>query len=118
MIAALDDRIMQPGVQARHLNLKTSRNAVFCLPALGVPRTRGLYKPFPGPRAKSNFFGGFMKLRFIMSWLALVTVFGLGTQAQELPKIDASVSYSSLRATPGTSGVGVFYLNGGCGSAA
>src|SRR5256886_15080981 len=66
---------------------------------------------------KSNFFGGSMKLRFIVSSLALVTVFGLGTQAQELPKIDASVSYSYLRANPATSGVGGFNLNGGSASA-
>ena len=58
-----------------------------------------------------------MKLRFIVSWLALVIVFGLGTQAQELPKIDASVSYSYLRANPATSGVGGFNLNGGSASA-
>ncbi len=58
-----------------------------------------------------------MKLRFIVSSLALVTVFGLSTQAQELPKIDASVSYSYLRANPATSGVGGFNLNGGSASA-
>src|SRR5439155_1087887 len=45
------------------------------------------------------------------------TVFGLATQAQELPKIDASVSYSYLRANPATSGVGGFNLNGGSASA-
>jgi len=43
-----------------------------------------------------------MKLRFIVSLLALVTVFGLSAKAQELPKIDASVSYSYLRANPAT----------------
>src|SRR5712671_5672132 len=82
-----------------------------------MPQTRGLYKSFPGPRAKSNHCGGSMKLRFIVSLLALVTVFGLSTKAQELPKIDASVSYSYLRANPATSGVGGFNLNGGSASA-
>jgi opacity protein-like surface antigen len=59
-----------------------------------------------------------MKLRIIVSLLALVTIFGLSTSAQELPKIDASVSYSYLRANPATSGIGGFNLNGGSASAA
>ena len=59
-----------------------------------------------------------MKLRFIVSLLALVTVFGLSANAQELPKIDASVNYSYLRANPATSGLGGFNLNGGSVSAA
>lgn len=58
-----------------------------------------------------------MKLRFIVSLLALVTIFGLSASAQEVPKIDASVSYSYLRAYPGTSGFGGFNLNGGSASA-
>src|SRR5260370_10471311 len=83
-----------------------------------MPQTRGLYKPFPGPRAKSDHCGGSMKLRFIVSLLALVIVFGLSTKAQELPKIDASVSYSYFRANPATSGFNGFNLNGGSASAA
>ena len=59
-----------------------------------------------------------MKLRSIVSLLALVTVFGLSTKAQELPKIDASVSYSYFRANPATSGSNSFNLNGGSASAA
>ena len=59
-----------------------------------------------------------MKLRFIVSLLALVIVFGLSTKAQELPKIDASVSYSYFRANPATSGFNGFNLNGGSASAA
>jgi opacity protein-like surface antigen len=59
-----------------------------------------------------------MKLRFIVSLLALVTIFGLSANAQELPKIDASVNYSYLRANPGTSGANGFNLNGGSASAA
>jgi len=59
-----------------------------------------------------------MKLRFIVSLLALVTLFGLTANAQELPKIDASVSYSYFRANPATSGFNGFNLNGGSASAA
>ncbi len=59
-----------------------------------------------------------MKLRISASLLALVTIFGLSTSAQEVPKIDASVSYSYLRANPATSGIGGFNLNGGSASAA
>src|SRR5437899_4627505 len=70
------------------------------------------------PRSKSNPCGGSMKLRFIVSLLALVTIFGLSANAQELPKIDASVNYSYLRANPGTSGFNGFNLNGGSASAA
>jgi len=58
-----------------------------------------------------------MKLRFLVSLLALVTIFGLSAKAQEVPKIDASVSYSYLRANPATSGFGGFNLNGGSASA-
>src|SRR5260370_24938127 len=83
-----------------------------------MPQNRGLYKPLPGPRAKSNHCGGTMKLRFIVSLLAVVTIFGLSANAQELPKIDASVSYSYFRANPATSGFGGFSLNGGSASAA
>src|SRR5260370_29767175 len=80
--------------------------------------TGGLYKALPGPGAKSKHCGGDMKLRFIVSLLALVTLFGLTANAQELPKIDASVSYSYFRANPATSGFNGFNLNGGSASAA
>ncbi len=59
-----------------------------------------------------------MKLRFIVSLIALVTVFGLSANAQELPKIDASVNYSYFRAMPATPGFNGFNLNGGNASAA
>jgi outer membrane immunogenic protein len=59
-----------------------------------------------------------MKLRFIVSLLALVTVFGLSAKAQELPKIDASVGYSYFRANPATPGFQPFNLNGGSASVA
>ncbi len=57
-----------------------------------------------------------MKLRISASLLALVTIFGLSTSAQEVPKIDAFVGYSYLRANPATSGIGEFNLNGGSAS--
>src|SRR5205807_5498378 len=81
------------------------------------PQTRGSYKRLPGPRAKSDNCGGYMKFRFIVSLLALATVFGLSAKAQELPKLDASVSYSYFRANPTTSGFSGFSLNGGSASA-
>jgi hypothetical protein len=59
-----------------------------------------------------------MKLRIVVSLLVLSTVFGLSTKAQELPKIDASVSYSYFRANPATSGLRDFNLNGGSATAA
>ena len=58
-----------------------------------------------------------MKLRIVVSLLAAVTILGLSTSAQELPKIDAFVGYSYLRANPATSGIGGFNLNGGSASA-
>src|SRR5256885_10914710 len=82
-----------------------------------MPQTRGSCKPLPGPRAKSENCGGSMKCRFIVSLLALATVFGLSAKAQELPKLDASVSYSYFRANPATSGFSGFSLNGGSASA-
>jgi Outer membrane protein beta-barrel domain len=59
-----------------------------------------------------------MKLRLVVSLLAFATIFGLSAGAQEVPKIDASVSYSYLRANPATTGLGDFNLNGGSASVA
>jgi outer membrane immunogenic protein len=59
-----------------------------------------------------------MKCRIVVSLLALATVFSLSAKAQELPKIDASVSYSYFRANPATPGFINFSLNGGSASAA
>jgi hypothetical protein len=59
-----------------------------------------------------------MKLRFVVSLLAFGTIFGLSASAQEVPKIDASVSYSYLRAKPASTGFGDFNLNGGSASVA
>src|SRR5216683_6770650 len=79
---------------------------------LGHAANSGFIQAVPGPRAKSNNCGGSMKLRISVSLLALVTIFGLSTSAQEVPKIDAFVGYSYLRANPATSGVGGSNLNG------
>ena len=57
-----------------------------------------------------------MKFRFIVSLLAFATVLSLSAAAQELPKLDASVSYSYFRANPATSGFSGFSLNGGSAS--
>ncbi|SRR6266849_2243532 len=60
-----------------------------------------------------------MKLRFILSLLALVTIFGLSTKAQETaPKVDIFAGYSYLQANPGVSGVDSFHLHGGSASIA
>jgi outer membrane immunogenic protein len=59
-----------------------------------------------------------MKVRIAVSLLALATVFSLSAKAQEIPKIDASVSYSYFRANPATPGFNNFSLNGGSASAA
>jgi hypothetical protein len=59
-----------------------------------------------------------MKLRFIVSLLALVTIFGVSAKAQELPKVDVGVNYSFYRSYPATSGSNGFNLNGGSASAA
>ena len=58
-----------------------------------------------------------MKLKLWVSLVAVLWLFGVTAHAQELPKIDASVSYSYLRANPATSGIGGFNLNGGSASA-
>jgi opacity protein-like surface antigen len=58
-----------------------------------------------------------MRFRLLVSLLALVTIFGLSAWAQELPKIDAAVNYSYLRANPSTSGFNGFNLNGGSAAA-
>jgi len=59
-----------------------------------------------------------MKLRIVVSLLALATVFGVSASAQELPKIDASVNYSFLRAIPAGPVLKDYSLNGGSASVA
>jgi hypothetical protein len=59
-----------------------------------------------------------MKLRIVVSLLALATVFGVSASAQELPKIDVSASYSFFRAIPSSPILREYNLNGGSASAA
>src|SRR5580704_1020365 len=59
-----------------------------------------------------------MKSKLVVCLLAFGTIFGLSASAQEVPKIDASVSYSYLRAKPAATGFGDFNLNGGSASVA
>ena len=59
-----------------------------------------------------------MKLKLLVSLIALATVFGLSASAQELPKIDASASYSFFRATPAGPVLSGYNLNGVSASAA
>jgi len=59
-----------------------------------------------------------MKLKLLVCLLAVLSVFAVTAGAQELPKIDASVSYSYFRANPATSGSSGFNLNGGSATAA
>jgi hypothetical protein len=59
-----------------------------------------------------------MKSKLVVCLLAFGTIFGLSANAQEVPKIDASVSYSYLRANPAMTGLNDFNLNGGSASVA
>lgn len=59
-----------------------------------------------------------MKLKLVVSLLALATVFGISASAQELPKIDVSASYSYFRAIPSSPLLKDYSLNGGSASAA
>lgn len=58
-----------------------------------------------------------MKLKLVVSLLALATVFGISASAQELPKIDVSASYSYFRAIPSSPLLSDYSLNGGTASA-
>lgn len=57
-----------------------------------------------------------MKLRIVVSVLALLTICGGTAYAQETPKVDIFAGYSYVRENPGTSGAGSFSLNGGSAS--
>jgi opacity protein-like surface antigen len=57
-----------------------------------------------------------MKLKLMVSLLAVVSLFGAIAQAQETPKVDIFAGYSYLRENPSTSGVSSFSLNGGSAS--
>jgi len=68
--------------------------------------------------AKNKITGGFMKLKLVVSLLAVLSLFGVTARAQETPKVDVFVGYSYLQASPGVSGVDSFHLHGGSASAA
>ena len=60
-----------------------------------------------------------MKLKLVVSLLAVVSFFGVTANAQEnAPKFDVFAGYSWLQANPGVSGFDSFHLNGGSASAA
>jgi opacity protein-like surface antigen len=59
-----------------------------------------------------------MKLKLLVSLLAVLSLFGATAHAQDTSKIDIFAGYSYLQANPGVSGVDSFHLNGGTASAA
>jgi len=60
-----------------------------------------------------------MKLKLVVSLLAVLAFFGVSARAQEeVPKLDIFAGYSYLRANPSTSGVDSFSLNGGSANVA
>ena len=54
-----------------------------------------------------------MKLKFVVSLLALLSFSAAATVAQETPKLDVFAGYSYVRENPATTGVRSFSLNGG-----
>ncbi len=58
-----------------------------------------------------------MKSKLVVSLMAVFSLLAVTAKTQELPKIDASVSYSYFRAMPSTQGSSGFNLNGGSASA-
>jgi opacity protein-like surface antigen len=59
-----------------------------------------------------------MKLKLLLSLLAVLSLFGATAYAQDTPKVDIFAGYSYLQANPGVRGVDSFHLNGGSASAA
>jgi opacity protein-like surface antigen len=59
-----------------------------------------------------------MKLKLLVSLLAVLSLFGVTARAQETPKVDVFAGYSYLRFNPSTPGVSSFSLNGGSASIA
>jgi outer membrane immunogenic protein len=57
-----------------------------------------------------------MKVNVVVCLLALVSLFGTATYAQDVPKFDLFTGYSYLRANPDTTGLGSFSMNGGSAS--
>jgi opacity protein-like surface antigen len=59
-----------------------------------------------------------MKLKLLVSLLAVVSLFGVSARAQDTPKVDIFAGYSYLRENPSTAGVSSFSMNGGSASIA
>ena len=59
-----------------------------------------------------------MKLKLLVSLLAVSSLFGRSAWAQDTPKVDVFAGYSYLRENPSTTGVSGFNLNGGSASIA
>jgi opacity protein-like surface antigen len=59
-----------------------------------------------------------MKLKLLVSLLAVLSFFGATASAQDAPKVDIFAGYSYVREDPGTTGVSSFNLNGGSASVA
>lgn len=60
-----------------------------------------------------------MKLKLVVSSLAVLSLLGVPARAQETaPKVDVFVGYSYLQANPGVNGVDSFHLHGGSASIA
>src|SRR5713226_6342325 len=57
-----------------------------------------------------------MKLKLVVSLLAVLSLFGVSAHAQDTPKVDIFAGYSYVREKPSTSGVSSFSLNGGSAS--
>ncbi len=59
-----------------------------------------------------------MKLKLVVSLLAVLAIFGVTARAQDTPKADVFLGYSYLRFNPSTAGVVGASLNGGSASVA
>jgi opacity protein-like surface antigen len=57
-----------------------------------------------------------MKLKFVVSLLAVLSLFGAAAHAQEGSKVDVFVGYSYLQVNPGVRGSDSFHLHGGSAS--
>lgn len=68
--------------------------------------------------AENQSNGDDMKLRVVVSLLALVSLCAVTARAQERQTVDVFAGYSYVRATPATSGFNGFNLNGGSASVA
>src|SRR5260370_4776169 len=72
-----------------------------------------------GAAQKTKLMGGVMKLKLVVSLLAVLSLFGTTARAQETaPKVDIFAGYSYLQSNPGVSGVDSFHLHGGSASIA